>query len=82
MSLPELDNLVRIGQLKLEPCNAQEVVRMPAMAQAHLSNAQLNSLSLEGRFTSAGTATTAKTVTPFFSACRILWAGSPIAGGC
>jgi hypothetical protein len=25
MSLPELDNLVRIGQLKAEPRNAQEV---------------------------------------------------------
>jgi hypothetical protein len=53
MSLPELDNLVRIGQLKAEPRNAKEVTRMLAMAQTRLSDAKLNSLSLEGRFTSA-----------------------------
>ena len=53
MSLPELDNLVRIGQLKAEPRNAQEVARMLAMAQTRLSDAKLNKLSLEGRFTSA-----------------------------
>jgi hypothetical protein len=53
MSLPELDNLVRIGQLKAEPRNAKEVTRMLAMAQTRLSDAQLNKLSLEGRFTSA-----------------------------
>ena len=53
MSLPEMDNLVRIGQLKAEPRNAQEVARMLAMAQTRLSDAKLNKLSLEGRFTSA-----------------------------
>ncbi|MEI6759158.1 MAG: hypothetical protein WCO22_01785 [Betaproteobacteria bacterium] len=53
MSLPELDNLVRIGQLKAEPRNAQEVTRMLAMAQTRLSDAKLNKLSMEGRFTSA-----------------------------
>ena len=53
MSLPELDNLVRIGQLKVEPRNAQEVTRMLAMAQTSLSDAKLNKLSLEGRFTSS-----------------------------
>ena len=53
LSLPELDNLVRIGQLKAEPRNAQEVARMLAMAQTRLSDAKLNNLSLEGRFTSA-----------------------------
>jgi hypothetical protein len=53
MSQPELDNLVRIGQLKAEPRNAQEVTRMLAMAQTRLSDAKLNNLSLEGRFTSA-----------------------------
>lgn len=53
MSLLELDNLVRIGQLKAEPRNAQEVTRMLAMAQTRLSDAKLNSLSLEGRFASA-----------------------------
>ena len=53
MSLPELDNLVRIGQLKAEPRNAQEVSRMLAMAQTRLSDAKLSNVSLEGRFTSA-----------------------------
>ena len=53
MSLPELDNLVRIGQLKLEPRNIQEATRMLAMARTRLSDANLNKLSLEGRFTSA-----------------------------
>ena len=53
MSLPELDNLVRIGQLKAEARNAQEVSRMLAMAETRLSDAMLVKLSLEGRFTSA-----------------------------
>ena len=53
MSLPELDNLVRIGQLKAEPRNAQEVTRMLAMAQTRLNDAKLSNLSLDGRFTSA-----------------------------
>nr|WP_315187422.1 hypothetical protein [uncultured Albidiferax sp.] len=53
MGLPELDNLVRIGQLKAEPRNTKEVIRMLAMAQTRLSDAKLGSLSLEGRFTSA-----------------------------
>ena len=53
MSLPELDNLVRIGQLKAEPRNAQEVTRLLAMAQTRLSDAKLSNVSLEGRFTSA-----------------------------
>lgn len=53
MSLPELDNLVRIGQLKLEPRNVQEATRMLVMARTRLTDANLNKLSLEGRFTSA-----------------------------
>ena len=53
MSQPELDNLVRIGQLKAEPRNVQEVTRMLAMAQTRLNDAKLSNLSLEGRFTSA-----------------------------
>jgi hypothetical protein len=53
MSQAELDNLARIGQLKAEPRNAQEVTRMLAMAHTRLSDAKLSNLSLEGRFTSA-----------------------------
>ena len=52
MSLPELDNLVRVGQLKAEPRNVQEAVRMLVMARTRLNDAKLTKLSLEGRFTS------------------------------
>ena len=53
LSLPTLDNLVRIGRLKAEPCNDAEVKRMLAMAQTRLADARLASPSPEGRFTSA-----------------------------
>lgn len=53
MSLPALDNLVRICQLKAEPRNEAEVRRMLAMARIRLDDAQLASLSAQGRFTSA-----------------------------
>jgi hypothetical protein len=53
MSLPALDNLVRIGQLKAEPRNERDVKRMLAMARTRLHDALLPSLSVEGRFTSA-----------------------------
>lgn len=53
MSLPELDNLVRIGQLKVEPRNVQEALRMLVMARTRLNDAKLSKLSLESRFTSA-----------------------------
>ena len=53
MCLPELDNLVRISQLKAEPRNDQEVTRMLSMAQTRLNDAKLSNLSLEGRFTSS-----------------------------
>lgn len=53
MSLPALDNLVRIGQLKAEPRNDAEVRRMIALAKIRLDDARLKNLSIEGRFTSA-----------------------------
>lgn len=53
MSLPALDNLVRIGQLKAEPRNEAEVKRMLAMARTRLADAQVESVSREGRFISA-----------------------------
>lgn len=53
MSLPELDNLVRIGQLKAEPRNDTEVRRMLAMARTRLDDARQGVVSEEGRFTSA-----------------------------
>ena len=53
MSQQALDNLARIGQLKSEPRNDAEVRRMLAMARTRLADAQVASLSPEGRFTSA-----------------------------
>ena len=53
MSLPALDNLVRINQLKVEPRNALELARLLEMAGTRLADALLSSLSREGRFTSA-----------------------------
>lgn len=53
MSLPALDNLVRIGQLKAEPRNETEVKRMLSMARTRLADAQVASVSQEGRFISA-----------------------------
>ncbi|BDU57767.1 hypothetical protein LMORI2_07490 [Limnohabitans sp. MORI2] len=48
-----LENLARIGQLKVEPRNDAEVRRMLDMARIRLADAQIGSLSAEGRFTSA-----------------------------
>lgn len=53
MRLAALDNLVRVGQLKAEPRNIAEVGRMLSMARTSLADAQLSSLSPQGRFTSA-----------------------------
>lgn len=53
MSIPELENLVRVKQLKHEPCAPVELDRMLAMAKKHLDDASRESNSLEGRFLSA-----------------------------
>lgn len=53
MTQSALDNLARIGQIKAEPRNETEARRMLAMARTRLADAQLESLSAEGRFTSA-----------------------------
>lgn len=50
MGLAALDNLVRIGQLKAEPPGEREVARMLQFARTHLSDAQLEAVSLNGRF--------------------------------
>ena len=63
MSLPALDNLVRIGQLKAEPRNEAEARRMLAMARTRLEDARLTKLSIEGRFTSAYNAAHAAALT-------------------
>lgn len=53
MPLQALENLLRIGQLKAELCDAKEVQRMLVMARTRLLDSKLTSLSNEGRFTSA-----------------------------
>ena len=53
MTMLALDNPVRIGQLKAEPRNVLKLTRMFEMARTRLADAQLRSLSLEGRFTSS-----------------------------
>ena len=49
MSLPALDNLVRIGQLKAEPRNETEARRMLAMARTRLDDARLANASIDWR---------------------------------
>lgn len=53
MGLDELRNLAKIGQLKTESRNMQEVKRLLSMARTRLEYASLQKMSLEGRFTSA-----------------------------
>jgi len=53
MSLPALDNLVRIGQLKVEPRNDAELARMLARARGLLTDAAVTGVSASTRFTCA-----------------------------
>jgi hypothetical protein len=53
LSLPALDNLVRIGQLKAEPRNERELERMLDMARIRLADAALEGSSEPGRFLAA-----------------------------
>lgn len=53
MSLPALDNLLRIGQLKAEPRNDAELARMLARARGLLADAAVTRVSASTRFTCA-----------------------------
>ena len=53
MSLLELDNLVRIGQLKSEPRNDAETKRLLEMARTLLTDSKLPNLSALGRYIGA-----------------------------
>jgi hypothetical protein len=53
MSIPALDNLLKIRQLAAEPRNETEIRRLLRMAQTHLADAQQSSVSVEGRYLSA-----------------------------
>lgn len=50
MSLPALDNLVRIGQLKAEPRNATELARLLVRARRSLADAAVTDVSASTRF--------------------------------
>jgi hypothetical protein len=47
MSLPALDNLVKIRQLKAESPDVAEIGRLIQMAQTRLADARLSSVSLD-----------------------------------
>ena len=50
MSLPELDNLVRIGKLKAEPPAPSELAGLLRSGQVRLADAERQELSMESRF--------------------------------
>ena len=50
MALNQLDNLVRINKLKVEPPDQREFDRMVASARRGLQDARVEGLSEEGRF--------------------------------
>jgi hypothetical protein len=50
MGLPQLDNLVRVRQLKAEAAAQSEIDGLIRSGKARLKDAQTESLSLDGRF--------------------------------
>jgi hypothetical protein len=50
MSLPSLDNLVKTGQLKVEPFSQQEFAGLVRSGQARLKDALNTTLAIESRF--------------------------------
>ena len=50
MAHPQLDNLVRIGQLKTEPAAEEEIEGLLRSGQRRLDDAERKELSLESRF--------------------------------
>jgi hypothetical protein len=50
MSLPSLDNLVKTGQLKVEPFSQQEFTGLVRSGQARLKDALNTTLAIESRF--------------------------------
>ena len=53
MAADALANLARIGQLKVEARNPAEVLRMLKQAKTRLADAQLDHVSVDGRFASS-----------------------------
>jgi hypothetical protein len=69
MGLPQLDNLVRIRQLKAEAAAQSEIDGLIRSGKARLKDAQTESLSLDGRFDLAYNAAHA------FSLAALRWHG-------
>jgi hypothetical protein len=69
MGLPQLDNLVRIRQLKAEAAAQSEIDGLTRSGKARLKDAQTESLSLDGRFDLAYNAAHA------FSLAALRWHG-------
>lgn len=69
MSLPKLDNLARIRQLKAEPGTQSEIDGLLKSGNARLKDAQLKGLSLDSRFDLAYNAAHA------FSLAALRWHG-------
>jgi len=69
MGLPQLDNLVRIRQLKAEAAAQSEIDGLIRSGKARLKDAQTESLSLDGRFDLAYNAARA------FSLAALRWHG-------
>jgi hypothetical protein len=69
MGLPQLDSLVRIRQLKVEPPTQTELAGLIRSGTARLKDAETESLSLDGRFDLAYNAAHA------FSLAALRWQG-------
>lgn len=50
MTSPELENLVRLGQLKRETCSQRDFDHLLKSGTARLTDAANSALSIEGRF--------------------------------
>lgn len=50
MNLPNLDNLVKTGQLKVEPMNESELIGLIRSGKARLIDANNKTLAIESRF--------------------------------
>lgn len=50
MTSPELENLVRLGQLKREPCSQRDFDNLVKSGTARLADAANPAVSIEGRF--------------------------------
>jgi hypothetical protein len=69
VTLPPLDNLVRVRQLKMEPASQAEIDGLVRCGRARLIDARIDSLSLDSRFDLAYNAAHA------FSLAALRWHG-------